>query len=705
MILLKTTAPAKDGMPLKDKTNLEKMVLKGTKEIGAKAVHQQMPAASSHKSTGLMRPAQRPLSAAIQKSALPAFDEPFAPLQQPLRVPKKQHTPLFKETDDVVMQKAELERQLARGGPINPLDFPFLDPAKKPISLQKLYGGEGTNPAKKHTKPALPLPGMPDSNQRSATGELAINLVDFGRLPPPGTLDLNQRTATGELAINFVDFGRLPPSGMPDTCQQSYHRVLPRPTFDSNVDTMPQYEEAVAESVTLEKGTNGVSIVPQESQGPLLQGATKNTTAAAFMDPIEVISPPSSSQVESIFAPINAVQTKSDDLEEFLPALETQADAVDPYKEIKDAIKNVKAAQSPAVNEIDEYFDDEEEEEYFDAEGYTTARSFRSKGDNTTGGMTIAFVPRVTLRTERELATAKIYVESTRSEEDIDDEAWDTSMVAEYGEEIFQYMKELEDKMRPNPFYMDNQTEIQWSMRAVLIDWLTQVHNRFQLLPETLFLAVNYIDRFLSCKIVSLGKLQLVGATALFVAAKYEEINCPSVQEIVYMVDGGYTMEEILKAERFMLSMLQFELGWPGPMSFLRRISKADDYDLETRTLAKYFLEVTIMDERFVACAPSYTAAAAHCLARLMLRKGDWSLSHVHYSQYTYSQLRHLLIIILECCKDQKKHHAAVFEKYTDKRYKKASIFVESEMEKGFSLPPIKRDSSINGYSQSWRRK
>lgn len=90
------------------------------------------------------------------------------------------------------------------------------------------------------------------------------------------------------------------------------------------------------------------------------------------------------------------------------------------------------------------------------------------------------------------------------------------------------------------------------------------------------------------------------------------------------MVDGGYSIDEILKAERFMLSMLNFELGWPGPMSFLRRISKADDYDLESRTLSKYFLEVTLMDERFVASPPSYIAAGAHCLSRLILEKGDW---------------------------------------------------------------------------------
>lgn len=238
---------------------------------------------------------------------------------------------------------------------------------------------------------------------------------------------------------------------------------------------------------------------------------------------------------------------------------------------------------------------------------------------------------------------------------------------------------------------MDTQAEIQWSMRSVLMDWLIQVHQRFSLLPETLFLCVNYIDRFLSKKVVSLGKLQLVGATAIFVAAKYEEINCPSIGEIVYMVDGGYSSEEILKAERFMLSMLQFELGWPGPMSFLRRISKADDYDLETRTLAKYFLEVTIMDERFVGSPPSFVAAASHAVSRFMLGKGDWSPAHVYYSGYTWNQLKPLVSLVIECCENAQKHHAAVFEKYSDRRYKRASTYVEDQMNKGFQIPGIVR--------------
>ncbi|EFW19704.1 hypothetical protein D8B26_007898 [Coccidioides posadasii str. Silveira] len=351
---------------------------------------------------------------------------------------------------------------------------------------------------------------------------------------------------------------------------------------------------------------------------------------------------------------------------------------------------------------------DEDNGPYVD-DGCVTARSQLYSTDNTTVNATTVLFPEISVNIKQELALAKQVVESTRAVQDYEEECSDPTMVAEYGDEIFDYMRKLEIKLMPNPHYMDTQAEIQWSMRSVLMDWIVQVHLRFNLLPETLFLCVNYIDRFLSCKIVSLGKLQLVGATAIFIAAKYEEINCPSVQEIVYMVDNGYTAEEILKAERFMLSLLQFELGWPGPMNFLRRISKADDYDLETRTLAKYFLEITIMDERFVGSPPSFVAAAAHCLARMMLRKGDWGAAHVHYSKYTYSQLYPVMKLMFECCDAPQRHHPAIYEKYSDRRFKRAASFAEHESLSGFQVPqppqfPSNRLVSVHNHVQAPRR-
>ncbi|KAI1411931.1 A/B/D/E cyclin [Hypoxylon sp. FL1857] len=325
------------------------------------------------------------------------------------------------------------------------------------------------------------------------------------------------------------------------------------------------------------------------------------------------------------------------------------------------------------------------EDEDYDDQGYTTAHSYR---DNTTGGVTVIMAPpKLTKKGMAELEAAKELVERKYPKDIKNEELIDIGMVAEYSEEIFAYMKEVEMELLPNPHYMDIQNDIQWSMRSVLIDWVVQVHLRFQLLPETLFLAVNYIDRFLSVKVVSMTKLQLVGATALLLAAKYEEINCPSVQEMVYMVDGGYAQEDVLKAERFMLTMLGFALGWPGPMSFMRRISKADDYDSEIRTVAKYFLEVTLMDERFVASPPSYVAAGSQCLARLMLKKGDWTPEHVHFSGYTYAQLKPLIVTILDCCRTGPKHHQAVFEKYSTRLFKRAAVFVKEQLMGGFKLP------------------
>ena len=101
----------------------------------------------------------------------------------------------------------------------------------------------------------------------------------------------------------------------------------------------------------------------------------------------------------------------------------------------------------PLVSEPEEYWE-EEEEEVYDDQGYTTAHSYRSRGDNTTGGATTVLFPKITNKAKRELEAAKEIVEGGRTSEEIEDELWDTSMVAEYGDEIFAYMRELEVSLR-----------------------------------------------------------------------------------------------------------------------------------------------------------------------------------------------------------------------------------------------------------------
>lgn len=171
---------------------------------------------------------------------------------------------------------------------------------------------------------------------------------------------------------------------------------------------------------------------------------------------------------------------------------------------------------------------------------------------------------------------------------------------------------------------MLQQGEVTWKMRGILVDWLVEIHTKFRLLPETIFLATNIIDRLLSQSGVSLTKLQLVGITSLFIAAKYEEVMAPSVTNFHYVTDTGYEDDEILRAERYVLGVLDFNLSYPNPINFLRRISKADGYDIQTRTMAKYLMEISIVDHKFMAAPPSLIAAAGSWLARRILDKGYW---------------------------------------------------------------------------------
>ena len=161
-------------------------------------------------------------------------------------------------------------------------------------------------------------------------------------------------------------------------------------------------------------------------------------------------------------------------------------------------------------------------------------------------------------------------------------------------------------------------------MRGILTDWLIQVHMRFRLLPETLFLAVNIIDRFLSARVVSLAKLQLVGVTCMFMAAKFEEIMAPSISNFLMCADSSYTESQILQAERYVLRTLDWNMSYPNPVHYLRRISKADDYNIKVRTLAKYLLEIGVVEWRLIAAPPSLLAAASIWLARLALGMEQW---------------------------------------------------------------------------------
>ena len=124
-------------------------------------------------------------------------------------------------------------------------------------------------------------------------------------------------------------------------------------------------------------------------------------------------------------------------------------------------------------------------------------------------------------------------------------DAEDPLCATAYVEDMYKHFRSKEADTSVRPGYMENQPHINERMRSILVDWLVEVHLKFKLVPETLYLTINLIDRFLQKEDVSRPKLQLVGVTSLLIASKYEEIYPPELRDLVYICDRAYTKTEV----------------------------------------------------------------------------------------------------------------------------------------------------------------
>ena len=209
-----------------------------------------------------------------------------------------------------------------------------------------------------------------------------------------------------------------------------------------------------------------------------------------------------------------------------------------------------------------------------------------------------------------------------------DDSLVDISIEPEYAQDTYWYLSGRELKFMPRFNYMAKQGNITHNMRSILIDWLVDVQMEYQLQTETLHLAVNYIDRFLSLMAVQREKLQLVGATCMFLAAKYEEIYPPDVGEFVYITDDTYTPAQVLRMEHLVLKVLKFELSVPTAHLFIHKVIESMSRDDEISTddadivehLANFLSELALVEgQDGLQYRGSLLAASCVVLARRTL--------------------------------------------------------------------------------------
>ncbi|XP_030598495.1 G2/mitotic-specific cyclin-B1 [Archocentrus centrarchus] len=261
---------------------------------------------------------------------------------------------------------------------------------------------------------------------------------------------------------------------------------------------------------------------------------------------------------------------------------------------------------------------------------------------------------------------------------DVDADDHDNPMLcSEYVKDIYKYLRQLEIEQNIRPDYLQGQ-EVTGNMRAILIDWLVQVNLKFRLLQETMYMTVGIIDRFLQDHPVPKKQLQLVGVTAMFLASKYEEMYPPEISDFAYVTDRAYTTAQIRDMEMTILRVLKFKLGRPLPLQFLRRASKIYEVTAEQHTLAKYLLELTMVDYEMVHFPPSLVASAALALTLKVLDAGEWDVTLQHYMDYTAESLipvmAHIAKNVVKVNNGLTKHMAIKGKYATSKQMRIANI-------------------------------
>jgi len=245
----------------------------------------------------------------------------------------------------------------------------------------------------------------------------------------------------------------------------------------------------------------------------------------------------------------------------------------------------------------------------------------------------------------------------------------DPLCATDYVQDMYQYFRGKEAATSVRPLYMENQSHINERMRSILVDWLVEVHLKFKLVPETLYLTTNIIDRYLERQEVSRPKLQLVGVTSLLIASKYEEIYPPELRDLVYICDRAYTRSEIIEMEEKILKTLEYKITIPSAHAFLVRYLKAAHADKRIVQLSCYILDGTLQSYNLLHYQPSQLAAAAVYIARRTVGRNSWSPTLLKYAEYCEEEITPIARAVLTEKLSSSPELRAVNKKYTSSRY------------------------------------
>lgn len=233
---------------------------------------------------------------------------------------------------------------------------------------------------------------------------------------------------------------------------------------------------------------------------------------------------------------------------------------------------------------------------------------------------------------------------------------------------------------RAHPTYFDHvQSEVSYGMRAMLIDWLIDVAMEYQLHSQTIFLTVNYIDRYLSKVNIKRDVLQLVGVACMFIASKFEEIQAPLASEFSYITDHTYSVTQILRVEQNILGVLGFHLMATTPIAFLDAFTTTLDLPEDQVMFVRFVVERFMQEKEYLYFLPSQICAAAVAYSNIVFGRPSWPAEAVDASGLSKSDIKECFQSIQYThLKAESSSLVAVITKYSSDAYMNVGKYVPS---------------------------
>lgn len=132
-----------------------------------------------------------------------------------------------------------------------------------------------------------------------------------------------------------------------------------------------------------------------------------------------------------------------------------------------------------------------------------------------------------------------------------------------------------------------------------MIDFIEELHAIFDLIPETLFISIQTVDRFLGLmkdQTQNIRDLQRVAVAAVLIVSKYEDIIPPSLDEMIKQMKKPCTWENILTLETQILNELGFTFTIPTSFRFLERFSRISPKYNSAMDYAEFVIELANYD-------------------------------------------------------------------------------------------------------------